>query len=98
VWDRARFERFWGWAYRFEAYTPVAKRKLGYYALPMLWREQVIGWTNLALIDDALTSDVGYVAGRPPRDRQFRSALEAEIERIRVFLTAREPAPAERTA
>ncbi|HLW12080.1 MAG TPA: crosslink repair DNA glycosylase YcaQ family protein, partial [Casimicrobiaceae bacterium] len=24
VWDRARFERFWGWAYRFEAYTPVA--------------------------------------------------------------------------
>jgi uncharacterized protein len=98
VWDRARFERFWGWAYRFEAYTPVAKRKLGYYALPMLWREQVIGWANLALIDDALTSDVGYVAGRPPRDRQFRSALEAEIERIRVFLTAREPAPAERTA
>ena len=98
VWDRARFERFWDWAYRFEAYTPVAKRKLGYYALPMLWREQVIGWANLALNDEALTSDAGYVAGRPPRDRHFRSALEAEIERIRVFLTAREPVPAERTA
>jgi uncharacterized protein len=95
VWDRARFERFWGWAYRFEAYTPVAKRKLGYYALPMLWREQVIGWANLALIDEALTSGVGYVAGRPPRDRHFRSALEGEIERIRVFLSAREAAAAE---
>jgi uncharacterized protein len=22
VWDRSRFELFWGWAYRFEAYTP----------------------------------------------------------------------------
>ncbi len=26
VWDRRRFELFWGWAYRFEAYTPAAKR------------------------------------------------------------------------
>lgn len=36
VWDRARFERFFGWPYRFEAYTPAARRKLGYYALPLL--------------------------------------------------------------
>jgi uncharacterized protein YcaQ len=36
VHDRARFEILWGWSYRFEAYTPVAKRKLGYYALPLL--------------------------------------------------------------
>jgi hypothetical protein len=27
VWDRQRFEAFWGWAYRFEAYTPASKRK-----------------------------------------------------------------------
>ena len=26
VWDRRRFEHFWGWAYRFEAYTPAPKR------------------------------------------------------------------------
>ncbi len=39
VWDRRRFEIFWGWAYRFEAYTPAPKRKLGYYALPLLWQE-----------------------------------------------------------
>lgn len=26
------------------AYTPVARRRFGYYALPMLWRQQVIGW------------------------------------------------------
>ena len=47
VWDRRRFELFWGWAYRFEAYTPVRKRKLGYYALPLLWRDEVLGWANL---------------------------------------------------
>ena len=48
VWDRRRFEILWGWAYRFEAYTPVPKRKLGYYALPLLWRDRVIGWANVS--------------------------------------------------
>ena len=45
VWDRRRFEHFWGWAYRFEAYAPPLKRILGYYAL-LLWRDAVIGWAN----------------------------------------------------
>jgi hypothetical protein len=48
VWDRRRFEHLWGWAYRFEAYTPAPKRVRGYYALPLLWRDRVIGWGNLA--------------------------------------------------
>ena len=54
VWDRRRFELFWGWAYRFEAYTPAPQRVRGYYALPLLWRDQVIGWGNLAVQDGAL--------------------------------------------
>jgi uncharacterized protein YcaQ len=49
VWDRRRFEHFWGWAYRFEAYTPVAKRIRGYYAMPLLWRDSVIGWANAGI-------------------------------------------------
>jgi uncharacterized protein len=86
VWDRRRFERFWGWAYRFEAYTPLAKRKLGYYALPLLWRDQVIGWANLSVQDQTLTVDAGYVTGRPPRARAFRHALDAELDAVRTFL------------
>ncbi len=87
VWDRRRFETFWGWAYRFEAYVPPSKRKLGYYALPLLWRDDVIGWANLALATDgALKAEVGYVAGRAPRDRGFKDALDAEFERTRAFL------------
>ena len=86
VWDRRRFEIFWGWAYRFEAYTPAPKRKLGYYALPLLWRERVIGWGNLSLRAGKLESAFGYVQGRPPRAAAFRRGLEAELERIRAFL------------
>lgn len=86
VWDRLRFELLWGWPYRFEAYTPAAKRKLGYYALPLLWRDHVIGWANLSLKNGDLQADIGYVAARPPRDRTFSTALEAELEQVRRFL------------
>ena len=86
VWDRRRFEILWGWAYRFEAYTPVPKRKLGYYALPLLWRDRVIGWGNVAVKDGTLRPDIGYVASRPPRDRAFTRALDEELDRLRRFV------------
>ena len=86
VWDRRRFEMLWGWAYRFEAYTPVGKRKLGYYALPMLWRDRVIGWANLSVNGQNLQHDLGYVAGHAPRDRAFRHALDEELASLRGFL------------
>jgi uncharacterized protein YcaQ len=85
VWDRRRFEMLWGWSYRFEAYTPIAKRVRGYYALPLLWRDRVIGWGNLSVKDGELKAEFGYV-GDPPRDRVFVRELEAELERTRVFL------------
>ena len=86
VWDRDRFERLWGWAYRFEAYTPAPKRVRGYYALPLLWRGQVIGWGNLAVQDGVLQADLGHVSGRAPRDAAYRRALEEELQRLREFL------------
>jgi hypothetical protein len=85
VWDRRRFELLWGWAYRFEAYTPAAKRKLGYYALPLLWRDQVVGWCNVTRSASGLDSRPGYVAARP-RGGGFRRELDAELERLRTFL------------
>ncbi len=89
VWDRRRFEAFWGWAYRFEAYTPAARRQRGYYALPLLWRDAVIGWGNLAWTDGQLQADLGYVLGRAPRDAGYRQALDDELQRIADFLTPR---------
>jgi uncharacterized protein YcaQ len=86
VWDRRRFEIFWGWAYRFEAYLPAPKRKLGYYALPLLWHERVIGWGNVTAVDGGLRCTFGYTSGRAPRVPAFRTGLEAELARMRAFL------------
>jgi len=75
----------WGWVYRFEAYTPPPKRKLGYYALPLLWRDRVIGWGNVSVKDGELKSEFGYVKSQP-RDRVFKRELAAELDRMRAFL------------
>ena len=86
VWDRRRFELFWGWAYRFEAYTPAAKRVRGYYALPLLWGDAVVGWGNLSVADGRLVSSFGYANGRAPKDPAFRRERDAELARIETFL------------
>jgi uncharacterized protein YcaQ len=90
VWDRYRFEHFWGWPYRFEAYTPPAKRKLGYYAMPLLWRAEVIGWVNASRHGSELTIDAGFVKGKRPREKSFSSEFEAESVRLRQFLSCSE--------
>jgi uncharacterized protein YcaQ len=86
VWDRDRFELLWGWAYRFEAYTPAPKRKLGYYALPLLSGDRMIGWANLAVKNGELKSEFGYVGAHPPHDRAYKRELESELDRMRAFL------------
>jgi hypothetical protein len=85
VWDRRRFELLWGWTYRFEAYTPPAKRKLGYYALPLLWCERVVGWSNASVRDGRLRVVTGY-AGAPIREAAFREAFSEEWTRLAEFL------------
>ena len=88
VWDRRRFEWLWGWAYRFEAYMPAPQRVRGYYALPLLWRDRVVGWANAAVDEGRLRVQTGYAAGHAPREAGFRAALEDEVERLRSFLGA----------
>ncbi len=87
VWDRPRFEQFWGWEYRFEAYAPEPKRRFGYYALPMLWRDDVVGWANAAKVGDTLHVTTGFAKPRP-RSPDFRRALEAEVAALATSVGA----------
>jgi uncharacterized protein len=43
VHDRKRAEAMWGFCYRLEMYVPKAKREYGYYVLPILRGDRVIG-------------------------------------------------------
>jgi uncharacterized protein YcaQ len=85
VWDRRRFEHFWQWSYRFEAYTPAAKRVRGYYAMPMLWRDRMVGWANAGVQNGTLHVNAGFITRRPGGP-EFRREFEGEIVRLKNFL------------
>ena len=85
VWDRRRFRLFWGWEYKLEAYVPAHKRRMGHYAMPMLWGEQMLGWANLKVVDGRLRHELGF-AGPRPRGSAFRRALDEALQQMQEFL------------
>ena len=84
-WDRRRFQLFWGWEYKLEAYVPPHKRRMGHYAMPVLWGEQMLGWANLKVIDGQLQHELGFVGSRP-RGTVFQSALDEALHQMQIFL------------
>lgn len=61
TWNRDRASRVFGFDYKIEIYTPAAKRKFGYYSLPIL-------------MDDALVGRIDLKADRKTRTLIVRSA------------------------
>ncbi len=87
VWDRRRFELLWGWAYKFEAYTPAAQRKMGHYALPLLYGDRVIGWSNAALVDKSrLEAELGFAEPGWVRNGALLRAVDADLAQMAEFL------------
>ncbi|HTR04404.1 MAG TPA: crosslink repair DNA glycosylase YcaQ family protein [Thermoanaerobaculia bacterium] len=85
VWDRRRFRLLWGWEYKFEAYVAAHQRRMGHYAMPMLWGERMLGWANLKVVGGELRHELGF-SGARPRGRDFRRALNEALARMREFL------------
>ncbi len=43
MWDRSALGPLYGFDYRWEVYTPAAKRRWGYYVLPILFGDRLVG-------------------------------------------------------
>lgn len=85
VWDRRRFQLFWGWEYKMESYVPAHKRRMGHYAMPMLWGEQIPGWANLKVVEGRLQHELGFVGPRL-RGGAFKLVLDEALQQMQKFL------------
>ncbi len=59
LWDRDRLDDLFGFNYRWEVYTPAAKRQYGHYVVPLLHGDRLVGRIELRAdrVADALRVD-----------------------------------------
>ena len=89
--DRDRARAVFEFDYLWEVYTPASKRTYGYYVLPILWGDRLVGRTDLRLDRATSTLVVNGLWFEDPatgRDERFRAALVAGMDRFLGFLGA----------
>ena len=84
LWDRKLIEALWDYKYSWEIYTPPAKRKFGYYVLPILYGSRFIGRIEAAADRKAAVlrvKNVWYEDGVRTTKR-LSAALDKAVERL----------------
>jgi hypothetical protein len=90
--DRQRTEALFGFEYRMEIYVPKAKRRYGYYVLPILHGDRLIGRVDPRMdreLGRLIVNAVHAEPGAPPTPAAGRAVREA-IEELARFTGARE--------
>lgn len=88
--DRDRTELLWDFYYRIEIYVPKAKRQFGYYVLPILHNDQLIGRVD-AQMDrktEKFRIDNLYIEKNIKLTKQTSRKIQKSIEQLAQFLDA----------
>ena len=83
LWDRKQVEALFGFAYRWEIYTPAEKRQYGYYVLPVLQGEGLCG--RAECLRDRVSSTLRVRFWQEKGVKTDRRALRSALRRLAVF-------------
>jgi len=95
IYDRERTERLFGFRYRLEMYVPKEQRQFGYFVLPILHGDRLVGRLD-PMMDrrsGALTIRSLVMEPGAPPDGETAAAVEGAISELGTFLGAREVVP-----
>jgi uncharacterized protein YcaQ len=88
--DRARTELMFDFYFRMEIYVPQAQRKFGYYALPILHGDRLIGQVDPAMDRGRGRLVVKAVHSEPGAPKNAGRAVAGAVASLGEFLGARE--------
>jgi len=85
LWDRPFARRVLGFDHLIEVYKPQPERQYGYYVLPLLWRDRIVGRADLKTErrDGALVVKAFHVERGVRRSAALDDALERALDRLR---------------
>ncbi len=86
VHDRARTQELFDFEYTLEMYKPAAKRRWGYFALPILHEDQLVGKLDAAADRKASVLRVNAIHEDVRLSRAIRAAVQAEVEDLAAWL------------
>jgi uncharacterized protein YcaQ len=86
--DRARTEQLFDFAFRLDIYTPAAKRQYGYFVLPFLYGDALIGRIDPLYNRKTRTLEVNAVHWEAPPAPEHRYALRDQVEQLATWLGA----------
>jgi uncharacterized protein YcaQ len=80
VYDRGRTEELFDFEYTLEMYKPAAKRRWGYFALPILHHDRLVGKVDAKADRDASVLRVNAIHEDVKFTRAMRGGVNAELE------------------
>src|SRR5882672_1823287 len=86
--DRARTEQLFGYRYRMEIYLPLHLRKLGYFAMPVLSGDRLVGSVDPRFERARGELVVNKVVLLPGTPRNVRGEVERAVEELAAFVGA----------